>query len=170
MFDFTLSPCSSSGGRGASVGRYPAVPPHRSELVLGVRQHQLTRRDTLPFSNAPASVFRQRLTDRLEPQYARSCIRLARARIIRSRLRPTAGSRRYTFRQASLSSCVDRSGNLGFDVVNFGAARFVAAGASLSGEPVAGVAGASGYHHPTRLLTLTRRCKGSTGHQVDGAP
>ena len=39
----------------------------------------------------------------------------------------------------------------------------------LGGEPVAGVAGASGYCHPTRLLTLTRRRKCPTGHQVDGA-
>ena len=39
----------------------------------------------------------------------------------------------------------------------------------LGGEPAAGVAGASGCCHPTRLLTLTRRRKCPIGHQVDGA-
>jgi hypothetical protein len=37
----------------------------------------------------------------------------------------------------------------------------------LGREPIAGIAGASEYRHPTRLLTLTRRRKCSAGHQVD---
>jgi len=40
----------------------------------------------------------------------------------------------------------------------------------LGREPIPGVTGAGGCHHPTRLLTPICRCKRSKASQVDGAP
>ena len=67
--------------------------------------------DEVPLANSLAMVCRRRRSAALGPPCAHSCSSLARARIIRSRLRPKGGPLRCNLRQPSRRSCVDRLGN-----------------------------------------------------------
>ena len=62
-----------------------------------------------PLSDAPARVSSRRRSARLGLPWARCCRSSARLRMSRSRLTPKGDSVRCNLRQASRSSCVDRS-------------------------------------------------------------